>query len=362
MIRTLRTPLVLALALGAAGCANLLSWEPPAEREAANQAAAPRMVVPERTVGPGEYLVRQGDTMYSIAFRHSLDFRELAKWNGIGSDFLIRPGQVLRLAQPPRPSLIEGDIVSHPDDTTPPPAMQPVALPTEGLGVPPPPMPQVATRGRAGRGVAPPAGPRPKPIALPTESFGVPPPPLGQGASAPSPAYPAASSGLTPSYPPTAGSSQTVAAASPAMTMPAPAPTAPALPPPPMTSESGGPYRWQWPTNGVVVRGYNPAMGSKGLDFSGAIGQAVFAAAPGKVVYSGSALKGYGELIIIKHDDVHLSAYGYNRRRLVAEGTTVAAGQPIAELGVGPEQKPVLHFEIRKRGKPVDPASYLPAR
>ena len=80
------------------------------------------------------------------------------------------------------------------------------------------------------------------------------------------------------------------------------------------------------------------------------------------MVYSGSALKGYGELIIIKHDDLHLSAYGYNRRRLVEEGTQVASGQPIAELGLGPEQKPVLHFEVRRRGKPVDPMEFLPDR
>jgi lipoprotein NlpD len=137
---------------------------------------------------------------------------------------------------------------------------------------------------------------------------------------------------------------------------------APAIPPPPITSESGGPYRWQWPTNGTVVRGYNPGAGSKGLDFSGSVGQAVVAAAPGKVVYSGSALKGYGELIIVKHDDLHLSAYGYNRTRLVNEGDMVRGGQPIAELGLGPENRPILHFEIRERGQPVDPASYLPAK
>ena len=129
-----------------------------------------------------------------------------------------------------------------------------------------------------------------------------------------------------------------------------------------MTSESGGPYRWQWPTNGVVVRGYNPGAGSKGLDFTGSVGQSVVAAAPGKVVYSGSALKGYGELIIIKHDDLRLSAYGYNRTRLVNEGDMVRGGQPIAELGLGPENRPILHFEIRERGQPVDPVPYLPAR
>ena len=137
---------------------------------------------------------------------------------------------------------------------------------------------------------------------------------------------------------------------------------APVLPPPPLTSESGGPYRWQWPTNGVVIRGYNPAAGAKGLDFEGKIGQPVYAAAPGKVVYSGSALKGYGELVIIKHDDLRLSAYGYNRKRLVSEGQMVQGGQAIAELGLGPENRPVLHFEIRERGQPVDPVPYLPAK
>lgn len=359
MIRNLRSALiVVAAALVASGCQNLLSWGEPPQREAANQAVT-RPLPPERQVGPQEYLVRQGDTMYSIAFRNSLDYRELAKWNGIGTDFLIRPGQVLRLAPPPRPALIEGDIVSHPDDTTPASSARPTALPAESFGVPPPPPPPVvASRGRGA--VAPPSSaPRPKPIPLPTESFGVPPPPLGMGDSAPAPS----SVGLPPSTPPSA----TVAMApSPPPAPVAPAPPAPppppALPPPPITSESGGPYRWQWPTNGVVVRGYNPAAGSKGLDFSGSVGQSVVAAAPGKVVYSGSALKGYGELIIIKHDDLRLSAYGYNRTRLVNEGDMVRGGQPIAELGLGPESRPILHFEIRERGQPVDPVPYLPAR
>ncbi|MGH7224291.1 MAG: murein hydrolase activator EnvC family protein, partial [Gemmataceae bacterium] len=76
--------------------------------------------------------------------------------------------------------------------------------------------------------------------------------------------------------------------------------------------------------------------------------------------YSGNALKGYGELIIIKHDETYLSAYAYNRKRLVNEGDIVTTGQPIAELGLGPENKPLLHFEIRKRGQPVDPLDYLP--
>ncbi|MCC2656996.1 MAG: LysM peptidoglycan-binding protein [Panacagrimonas sp.] len=342
MNRILRANLLLVAALCASGCQNMLSWDEPPQRQSANQSAV-RIAAPEPPVGPQEYRVRPGDTMYSIAFRNSLDFRELARWNGIGSDYLIRPGQVLRLAQPPRPALIEGDIVSHPDDTTPAPSTRPMALPAEGLGVPPPPLPPVASRGRGG--VAPSPGPRPKPIALPTESMGTPPPPLGMGGSMPAPPPPSPY-GSTPG-----GASVAIAP-----------PPAPVLPPPPITSESGGPYRWQWPTQGVVVRGYNPGAGSKGLDFSGSLGQSVVAAAPGKVVYSGSALKGYGELIIIKHDDLRLSAYGYNRTRLVNEGDMVRGGQPIAELGLGPENRPILHFEIRERGQPVDPVPYLPAR
>jgi len=119
--------------------------------------------------------------------------------------------------------------------------------------------------------------------------------------------------------------------------------------------------RWQWPTSGVVLRKYDMASGSKGIDVGGELGQPVYAVSPGKVVYSGSALKGYGELIIVKHDDTYLSAYGHNRRRLVKEGDEVRAGQTIAELGIGPEQKPLLHFEIRENGKPVDPLAFLPA-
>lgn len=120
--------------------------------------------------------------------------------------------------------------------------------------------------------------------------------------------------------------------------------------------------KWHWPSNGSVLRRFAPAQGLKGLDIAAPAGEPVLAAAAGKVVYSGAALKGYGELIIVKHDDVYLSAYGYNRRRLVREGDSVTPGQQIGEVGVGPEQKTALHFEIRERGKPIDPEKLLPNR
>ena len=121
-------------------------------------------------------------------------------------------------------------------------------------------------------------------------------------------------------------------------------------------------FEWFWPTTGTILKTYAPQAGFKGLDFGGNFGQPVFAAAPGRVVYSGNALKGYGELIIIKHNDTYLSAYSYNRTRMVKEGDVVTAGQPIGELGMGPENKPFLHFEIRERGQPVDPMRFLPKR
>ncbi|MGF1643930.1 MAG: peptidoglycan DD-metalloendopeptidase family protein [Thiotrichales bacterium] len=124
------------------------------------------------------------------------------------------------------------------------------------------------------------------------------------------------------------------------------------------------PVDWHWPTEGSVAKRFNEVDGSKaGIEIRGNPGQPVLAAAPGKVVYSGNSLKGYGELIIIKHNDAYLSAYAYNRIRIAQEGEQVAVGQPIAELGGRSEnQQPVLHFEIRQYGRPVDPLLHLPAR
>lgn len=212
------------------------------------------------------YVVSRGDTLYSIAFRNQIDFRDLAEWNGIGSDYRIYVGQVLRLT-PPGASRNGGSAAG----------------------------PQIRRVPQGG-------GERPPAVA----------------------------------------------------TKPTPAPELP-----PALAGSG---EWEWPTRGnTVLRGYE-AEGNKGLDLGGEVGQVIVAARPGKVVYSGSALKGYGELIIIKHDEDYLTAYGYSRKRLVSEGDIVAGGQPIAELGVGPEQRPLLHFEIRNKGRPIDPLLLLPKR
>lgn len=240
-------------------------------------------------LGPDEYLVQPGDTLYSIGFRNQIDYHDLASWNNIANDNLIRSGQRLRLAPVGQSrALAEAGVSTHPLSPTV--TATPVAAKAENPG----------------------------PVSLPPQP--VAPPVL--------PTVPVLS-----------------------------VPPAPRIMP---TGTSGG--RWAWPSSGEVVKTYNPAAGAKGIDISGELGQPVNATAAGKVVYSGSALKGYGELVIVKHDENYLSAYGYNRRRLVKEGDEVRAGQTIAELGVGPEQKPILHFEIREHGKPVDPLNFLPPR
>ncbi len=120
---------------------------------------------------------------------------------------------------------------------------------------------------------------------------------------------------------------------------------------------------WRWPADGQLVSRYVEGDPTKqGIGVAGSAGQAVRAAGEGVIVYSGSGLVGYGELIIIKHDEQWLSAYGHNRRRLVGEGDRVKAGQQIAEMGRTGAERDMLHFEIRYNGKPVDPLRYLPRR
>lgn len=282
----MKTLLTLLWAALLAGCGY--GWkEEPAAYPPSSNTAAPTVV--GRAAFPSEYQVQPGDTLYAIGFKNQIDYHDLAAWNGIGSDYVIRPGQVLRLTPPAGTDAV----IARPLPTPAPVATAPV-----------------------------PIAPQPIPSSVPG------PGPVTQPPVAAPPVVPVLS-----------------------------------VPPVPKPMPRGNSaLRWQWPTNGEMIRGYNMTVGSKGLDLGGELGQPVHAAAGGKVVYSGSALKGYGELIIVKHDDTYLSAYGHNRRRLVKEGDEVRAGQTIAELGVGPEQKPILHFEIRENGKPVDPLGFLPSR
>jgi lipoprotein NlpD len=118
---------------------------------------------------------------------------------------------------------------------------------------------------------------------------------------------------------------------------------------------------WIWPTNGPVLAGFDDVK-NKGLDIGGVAGEPVLAAADGRVVYVGAGLRGYGNLIILKHNNVYLTAYAHNQTLLVKEDQSVLKGQKIAEMGNSDADRVKLHFEVRRQGKPVDPAKYLPAR
>jgi lipoprotein NlpD len=140
------------------------------------------------------------------------------------------------------------------------------------------------------------------------------------------------------------------------------APVAPAAPTP--SSPSATPdedIAWMWPSSGSLISGYDDVK-SKGLKIAGKLGDPVYASADGRVVYAGSAVRGYGNLVILKHNETYLTAYAHNQTLLVKEDQTVRKGQRIADMGSSDSERVMLHFEVRRNGKPVDPAKYLPGR
>jgi lipoprotein NlpD len=222
------------------------------------------------------YVVQPRDTLYSIAWRHDLDYRALARWNGIGPDYRISVGQTLTLRPAARPPTAIAKSAPAPSARSAPPA----------LGGHP--------------GTAAPPG-----AAAP------------QGAAAP----PGAATEPSPQEP--------------------------------------TPGRWVWPTS--FLQSPRVVTGG-GILLEGVLGQPVRAACSGRIVYVGNGIRGFDNLIIIKHDDNFLSAYAHTREVAVHEGQEVLRSQVIAQMGVGPHQTPALYFEIRLNGKPVDPLPYLSGR
>lgn len=147
-------------------------------------------------------------------------------------------------------------------------------------------------------------------------------------------------------------------ASAPAAVNKAPTPTtSPVVQPPTPATNNSISQQWAKPTNGAVVQGFTPI--DKGINYTGQVGQPIYAVNVGKVVYSGNGLKGYGNLIIIKHDNTYLSAYAHNKVNLVREGAIVKGGQVIAKMGTGDNGKALLHFELRQNGKPIDPTTII---
>lgn len=279
------------------------------------------------------YVVARGDTLYSIAFRHGEDYRALASRNGIAPPYVIHPGQVLRLGEGSAAPATVAQTSRTPATAN---AQHGNGAPVFGSveSTPAETHVEATTSGTESA---------PGTTALPTVN-------LQPGSTS---AQTVVRPGATPPQAPSVAA--TPAAASTA--------AAPVVTSPPLSRVASGRTRtvdgitWQWPADGAVISGSDA-----GLDIAGNEGDSVRAAADGVVVYSGNGLIGYGELIIIKHSDNYLSAYGHNRKRLVQEGQHVRAGQQIAEMGSTGAPREELHFEIRKAGKPVDPTDYLPGR
>jgi len=224
------------------------------------------------------YTVQEGDTLYSIAFHHDLDYRQLAEWNDIGQNYLIFPGDELALSE---------RAAAHVTTSS----RRTASSTSNGRD-------RTAARQESS-----------------DEGSG------GNGAEPPSQA-----DRSTPSGPP----------------------------------QRRDNISWEWPVEGEVINRFGEGSRNTGIQIAAEEGTPVNAAASGRVVYTGSGLIGYGKLIIIKHDDIFLSAYGHNQDILVEEGDEVDRGQRIGRVGLGRGNRSMLHFEIRSEGEAVDPNGYLP--
>lgn len=308
----------LVIAAGVAGCTLRSVREAPIVDRSSSRAApaapvaevaptTPAPAVLQREATGGTYVVQRGDTLYSVAVAFGQDYRDLARWNNLEDPTRLAVGQTLRVTPPEAGSAQAGPVVGVI-------SAAPSSVETKPLE--PTPLPPAPPTRPADSGVAP----APAPSAAP-------------GPAAPAPSAPA---------PPGAE----------------PVPR-PAAPPAAATQDSG--VLWLWPARGKVIETYSEGR-NKGIDIAGAEGDPVLAAGDGEVVYSGSGLRGYGNLVIVKHTEDYISAYAHNRQVLVKQGDPVRRGQRIAELGKTDATHPKLHFEIRHRGKPVDPMKFLPAR
>ncbi len=307
------------------------------------------------------YTVKRGDTLHQIALDNGLDYRELAAWNNIENVNVIRVGQVLRLAAPgttPLASVPASDQETAAGVTTAPlrSAPPPIAEARAGTGAPPATLPPAASSAPAAPSAAATAGTlktSPKAIKEPYSdqavreltlaASAVPAPPDSLAMAAPGGVR------VEPKSEPRPSSAASAAPSPPAETAS-----------PPAGAGDADRLDWAWPAKGKIVAGFSDTANLKGIDIAGAAGDAVRASAPGRVVYAGSGLRGYGKLIIIKHNATYLSAYAHNREILVKEGQQVTRGQKIAEMGNTDADQVKLHFEIRRLGKPMDPAKYLP--
>lgn len=286
----------LAAVLVLAGCASRAPA--PVDQRSMPPAALPSVAAEVKD----SYVVKSGDTLYSIARENGMDYRELIALNHIENASRITPGVVLKVKPPGAASSAVASTAPITSDVV---LARPLGTNSETLKR------------------EPKAGKEPySDLAL---------------AQAQGPAK----------------AGETVAPAAQTEAKPEAKPAEPTL--------AGDDLPWIWPARGQLVGTFSEG-GSKGVDIAGKLGDPVIAAADGKIVYSGTGLRGYGKLVIIKHNTTYLSAYAHNQTILVKEGQGVTRGQKIAEMGNSDADQVKLHFEVRRQGKPVDPLKYLPPR
>jgi lipoprotein NlpD len=298
---------LLTIFLGlVAGCSTTTRQAPVVERPATQAQAHTRPAPARVEEAPkqderGMYTVRKGDTLLRIALDFGQNYRDLVTWNNLANPDDIKVGQVLRVNPVERATAV----------TT-----QPVPMPPSAGGVPRKTEPRADKKPYSETAVAD-ARKDTAPAGARTDA-------------------------VTPA-PTSAAGSTAVAAGS--------------------TAASPGDEKlsWMWPSDGRIIATFDEGR-NKGIDIAGKMGQQVVAAGAGKVMYAGSGIRGYGNLVIVKHSNSLLSAYAHNRKIVVKEGDNVAKGQMIAEMGDSDADLVKLHFEIRQQGKPVDPTRFLPGR
>ena len=314
--RNLLQPNVLVAALVAtlavSGCATRapapVDDRRPSPGAAAKPAPAPATAAAPAAAPAASYVVRRGDTLYSIALELGIDHRDLARWNNLDDPSKLRVGQSLQVRAPEGQAATQvGAVESRPIEMRP-------------LG----PGPSEPAAGAAKTS--------PKAVRLPYSEQNLAQLQRGEAVASAKPAAPAAAA------------------------KPEPAKPEPARP---AASASTDGVEFVWPAKGSVIAGFSdPRL--KGIDISGKVGDPVVAAAAGKVIYVGSGIPGLGKFVVIKHNDELSTVYAHAREVLVKMDQNVVRGQRIAELGDSDADRPKLHFQVRKSGKPLDPMGYLP--
>jgi lipoprotein NlpD len=330
--------LVLGLALFLAACesnppAPVIDRMPDARPKPPQSKPAAKPVAKNTEAGndwrPDSHVVKKGDTLFGIGLEYGVDYKEIAAANNIAPPYPIQIGQKLDLSS----FKVKTATVPQANNGAP-------AGTDDGVVITP-----MKTE---------PAVVGDKPVVADKPIVSVVTPVLSEPKALREPYSLEALNRATPTTKPIA--------AKPADVKPTgakPADVKPAEAKPTDTAATGDEaITWAWPTQGKVVGNFNEAT-NKGIDIGGETGQAIKAASAGKVIYSGSDLRGYGKLVIVKHNKTYLSVYAHNSKIVVKEGQSVAAGQKIAEMGNTDSNSVKLHFEIRRLGKSVDPAKYL---